>query len=96
MSDWQAFRVAGRQTESGHLVPAEAILRQILQRQHCDALVLDLRGPVAHGVGKATVAPDLFAEAIRSKHAQRGAASSFAARAAAKSDLSLSSTAILV
>jgi protein O-GlcNAc transferase len=74
----QALRLAAQQVDAGRLQPAEAILRQILERQPGHADALHLLGVLAHKAGKTARAVDLIGKAIEIRpnvaqfHSNRG------------------------
>lgn len=74
----QALQLAGQQIDAGQLPQAEAILRQILQRQPRHAGAMHLMGVLAHQAGKTELAAELIGKAIEIQpdvaqfHANRG------------------------
>jgi len=60
----QAFDIALQHHQSGRLADAEAIYRQILAVEPCNADALHLLGVIAHQVGRNDVAADLIQRAI--------------------------------
>lgn len=74
----QALQLAGQQIDARQLPQAEAILRQILQRQPRHAGAMHLMGVLAHQAGKTELAAELIGKAIEIQpdvaqfHANRG------------------------
>ena len=63
----QALQIAAQQIDAGRLPPAEAILRQILDKLPTHAEALHLMGVLAYQAGKAELAVELIGKAIASK-----------------------------
>ncbi len=60
----QALMLAGQKVDAGELQGAEAILRQVLQRQPRNAYAVHLLGVIAHHAGRAELALELIGKAI--------------------------------
>lgn len=74
----QAIQLAARKIDAGQLPDAEAMLRQILQKQPKNAFALHLLGVVAHRAGRTGLAVELIGKAIEIRpsvaqfHSNRG------------------------
>lgn len=74
----QAIQLAAQQIDAGQLPGAEAILRQILQKQPRNAFAVHLLGVIAHRAGRTGLAVELIGKAIEIRpsvaqfHSNRG------------------------